>query len=131
MMSKANLIRNGLFSNCPFAVGRRIWPVSIAVFVCVIIAPSLAYAHRGFGPAELGPPVITSGLLGFICYWLVMLWPSIKRKGAKGQNQVAPLTGGHVGSQDIRIKRKPRLRVIETGSQFHSDQNSSRRASNE
>jgi hypothetical protein len=35
-----------------------------------------AYAHGGIaGPDELGPPVITSAILGIGGYWLMMLWP--------------------------------------------------------
>ncbi len=114
MASLAKLIRNRPFTN---------WQFAMAVFACVIAAPSLAHAH-GMGGAELGPPLVTSGLLGFVCYWLVVLWPSGKRKGvgSSGQNSVAP--------HAVRIKRKPRLRIIETPSHSHSDQSSGRRAGN-
>jgi hypothetical protein len=41
------------------------------------IFASRAYAHGGIaGPDELGPPVITSAVLGIGGYWLMMLWPS-------------------------------------------------------
>lgn len=41
------------------------------------VLASSAHAHGGIaGPDELGPPVITSALLGIACYWIVMLWPS-------------------------------------------------------
>jgi len=118
MASIAKLIRNRLF-----AVSRRVWPVSLAVFTCMLAVPSLVHAH-GMGGAELGPPILTSGLLGLVCYWLVILWPSAKRKGvgSSGQNRDAP--------QTVRIKRKPRLRIIETPSHSHSDQSSGRRAGN-
>jgi hypothetical protein len=32
------------------------------------------------GPQEIGPPLLTSVALGFVCYWLVILWPSSKPK---------------------------------------------------
>lgn len=39
-----------------------------------------AYAHGGIaGPDELGPPVITSVVLGLGGYWLMLLWPSRSR----------------------------------------------------
>ena len=121
MASLAKLIRNWPFTNWQFAASRRVWCISMAVFACVVTVPSLAHAH-GMGGAELGPPIVTSGLLGFVCYWLVILWPSAKRKGvgSSGQNRVAP--------QTVRIKRKPRLRIIETPGHSHSDQSSGRRA---
>jgi hypothetical protein len=107
--------------NRPFAGSRWVWQISMAVFACVIIAPSLVHAH-GMGGEELGPPIVTSGLLGFVCYWLVVLWPSAKEKVDPagrfgGQNRGAP-----------RVKRKPRLRIIETHSQSHTDQHSGRSA---
>jgi hypothetical protein len=39
-----------------------------------------AHAHGGIaGPDELGPPVITSAVLGLGGYWLMQLWPSRRR----------------------------------------------------
>jgi len=39
-----------------------------------------AYAHGGIaGPDELGPPVITSAVLGLGGYWLMLLWPLRRR----------------------------------------------------
>ena len=36
-----------------------------------------AHAHGGIaGPDDLGPPVVTSAVLGLAGYWLMMLWPS-------------------------------------------------------
>jgi hypothetical protein len=50
---------------------------------------STAYAHGGIaGPDELGPPVITSALLGIACYWLVLMWPSRKARGGQKTNKV-------------------------------------------
>lgn len=110
-----------VISNRLFALAQRVWPFSLAVCASIMIAPALVQAH-GMGMEEVGPPIVTSGLVGFVCYWLVMLWPSGKRKsgpnvGVSGQNRDIP-----------RIKRKPRLRVIETNPQLHSEQTSQRRA---
>ena len=44
------------------------------------LTPSWAYAHRGFGPAELGLPLGATVGLGVVCYWVVMLWPRSKKK---------------------------------------------------
>jgi len=57
--------------------------------------------------SEIAPPVMTAGILAFVCYWLVVLWPA--SKGAETDGRGSPETG-----PVIRIKRKPRLRVIET-----------------
>jgi hypothetical protein len=42
-----------------------------------------AHAHGGIaGPDDLGPPVITSAVLGLGGYWLMQLWPSRRRSVA-------------------------------------------------
>jgi len=57
------------------------------------VMASSAHAHGGIaGPDELGPPVITSALLGIACYWLVLLWPS--RKPRKTQVTGKPMRRG-------------------------------------
>ena len=73
----------------------------------VLSLPGLAYAH-GANAAEMAPPIVTSGLLGFVCYWLVILWPASKRAASHPDRFAVSV----VGPQPIRIKRKPRLRVI-------------------
>ncbi len=43
----------------------------------LLASASIVHAHGGIaGPDELGPPVITSTMLGIACYWIVTLWPS-------------------------------------------------------
>jgi hypothetical protein len=61
------------------AMLRRGWRLSAAVFVSMLVAPAWALAHGSMGPDEIGPPIVTSGLLGFAGYWIVMLWPSKKK----------------------------------------------------
>ena len=52
---------------------------------------STAFAHGGIaGPDELGPPVITSAVLGIVGYWTVMLWPT-RRKGRGHGNGKRPI----------------------------------------
>lgn len=112
----AKVIRNRLF-----ALAQRVWPFSVAVCASLVIAPALAQAH-GMGMEEVGPPIVTSGLVGFVCYWLVMLWPSGKSKSAANVGLNRQTTGLP------RVKRKPRLRVIETSPQLQSEQTPQRRA---
>ena len=121
-----------LTRNHPFAGPRRVWRISLAVLACLMASPSLAHAHGGMA-GELGPPIVTSGLLGFVCYWLVMLWPSSKKKGNTEvrpgtQNKSAPRTDRRSHKKSARVKRVPPLRKIERSGQFGSDQNSGRRA---
>jgi hypothetical protein len=55
---------------------------AVGAAVAMLAAASLAHAHGGMaGPDEIGPPLFTSFALGFVCYWLVILWPSSKSKG--------------------------------------------------
>ncbi|HKV53419.1 MAG TPA: hypothetical protein VJN94_02145 [Candidatus Binataceae bacterium] len=57
----------------------RCWTIAA---VWLAITCSTAFAHGGIaGPDELGPPVITSAVLGIVGYWTVMLWPSRKGPG--------------------------------------------------
>ncbi|MGE0683420.1 MAG: hypothetical protein AB7P69_21280 [Candidatus Binatia bacterium] len=107
---------------------------SIAMFALLLMAPALALAHGGMGPEEIGPPMMTSGLLGFVGYWVVMLWPSAKKKddqdvGTSGQNPYTPRTDRFSHKRSVRVKRTPRLRKIEGRGQFGSDQNTRRKAS--
>ena len=131
MASMASMVR--LMRNRPFAVPRRVWRISMAVLACLIAAPSLAHAHGGMaGPEELGPPIFTSGLLGFLCYWLVMLWPSAKKKsdtavGSGTQNKSATRTRGRSNQNSARVKQGSRLRKIERSGQVGSNVNSGRK----
>ena len=120
--------------NWPFAVSGLAWRISLTVFGYLMIAPSLAHAHGGMSGSELGPPLVTSGLLGFVCYWLVVLWPSAKKKN--GDREVEPSlpnrsvsrTRRHAHQNAARIKLRPRLRKIERSSQVASNVHSGRKA---
>lgn len=76
------------------------------VFAALLASPSLVSAH-GMGLEEMGPPVATSITLAFACYWLMMLWPSGKSK------EISPFEMVDQATDAIRIKQKPRLRVVE------------------
>ena len=97
----------------------------LAVFALACIVPSLAHAH-GMDVAVMAPPLMTSGLLAFMCYWLVIWWP-VSKKDSTGRNGYGPAQPS-VDSQTIRIKRKPRLRVIEATRQREDGQPETRRA---
>jgi hypothetical protein len=122
-----------LLSNWPFVESRQVWRISVAIFVSWLVAPALAHAH-GMGPEEIGPPIVTSGLLGFAGYWVVMLWPSTKKKDDQGigvgeQNLYAPRIDSRSSKRSAHMKRRPRLRKIEGSGRFGSDQNTRRKAS--
>lgn len=98
----------------------RVCSVLMALLAGLSLFPPSVYAH-GMNISEIGPPVITAGLLAFVCYWLVVLWPASKSVEPDGRG--LPETG-----PVIRIKRKPRLRVIETKPQLPDEQPEPRRA---
>ncbi len=98
----------------------RVCSVLVALLAGLSLFPSPVYAH-GMNISEIAPPVITAGILGFVCYWLVVLWPVSKSAETDGGG--LPETG-----PVIRIKRKPRLRVIETRPQLPDEQHETRRA---
>jgi hypothetical protein len=53
-----------------------------------------AYAHGGMaGPDELGPPVLTSAVLGIGGYWLMLLWPSRRRSVVTDKKRKPMRTG--------------------------------------
>ena len=53
-----------------------------------------AYAHGGMaGPDELGPPVLTSAVLGIGGYWLMLLWPSRRRSAVTNKKRKPMRTG--------------------------------------
>jgi hypothetical protein len=59
---------------------RRITRVALGIGLSLIGTASLVHAHGGMAsPDELGPPLFTSAALAFVCYWVVVLWPSSKR----------------------------------------------------
>jgi hypothetical protein len=118
----------------PFVASQPLWRISLVVFAWVLVAPVLVFAHGGMGPDEIGPPIMTSSLLGFVGYWAVMLWPTRKKKDdaglhSDGQGGFAQRTARRAPRRTSRVKRAPRLRKIEGGSQIDNDQNPRRRAS--
>jgi hypothetical protein len=53
-----------------------------------------AYAHGGIaGPDELGPPVLTSAVLGIGGYWLMLLWPLRRRSRVDNKKRKPMRTG--------------------------------------
>ena len=118
--------------NPRFAAPRWAWRLGTAVLACLAASPSPAHAHGGMAGSELGPPLVTSGLLGFVCYWLVMLWPSAKKKGDTAVGSGTPNRGvartrRHTHQHAVRFKQAPRLRKIERSGPIISTVNSGRK----
>jgi len=82
----------------------------IGVLVYLTASVSTAHAHGGMaGPDELGPPLFTSAALAFVCYWLVILWPSSRNKnGTNPQSRRKTLP-----SHDRLDLSRPKKRVIQ------------------
>jgi len=102
---------------------------------CMIVLPTLAHAHGAMGPDELGPPLSTAGLLGFVSYWVVMLWPARKKKTnsqpmSNTQYHDTASPGGRPHKRkNPRVKRIPHLRKVGASGQIASDQPERRKAS--
>ena|ERR1044071_4196465 len=114
-------------------VGRR-GSLSFIVLAYVFLAPALAHAHGAMASDELGPPLFTAGLLGFVSYWVVILWPSSRKKddpqaGANPQNGGVPQSPKRKSKSTSRVKRRPYLRVVGPGEQWQSEQQARRKAS--
>ena len=113
---------------------RQTWLIRMTTLTCMIALPALAHAHGAMGPDELGPPLGTAGLLGFVSYWVVMLWPSGKKKAdsrakSNAGNSTVAQQPRPRRRKHPRVKRVHHLRKIEAGSQFSSDQPVRRKAS--
>jgi hypothetical protein len=73
----------------------------LVTLTVLLVTPVLAHAHGAMSGDELGPPLLTSGLLGFVSYWVVMLWPSSRR------NQT-PQSGSNGKREQGSQVRRPR-----------------------
>src|SRR5205823_177584 len=93
----------GQFTDRSYPMFRRHHALCLMMLVVSFFAPALAHAHGAMSGDELGPPLLTAGLLGFVSYWVVMLWPSSRKNqtpqpGSNRQNE-------H-GSQGRRPRRR-------------------------
>ena len=71
----------------------RNFAVTVALLWTAIFG-TRAHAHGGIaGPDELGPPVITSAVLGIGGYWLMLLWPSRRRSVVNNKKRRPMRTG--------------------------------------
>jgi hypothetical protein len=94
--------------------------IGVAALASMLASASAAHAHGGMaGPGELGPPLLTSGALGFACYWLVILWPSGKNRritphdsgpknGSSGRSSAQSS-----GRKSTRTKQTPHLKMVD------------------
>ncbi len=84
---------------------RRRWPAAVSAALAALAAASIAHAHGGMaGPEEIGPPLFTSFAIGFVCYWLIILWPSSKNHDDPPANQAARR------ARNRRGRKRPALR---------------------
>ena len=75
-----------------YVMSRHVVTVRLMTLVLLLASPALAHAHGAMSGDELGPPLLTAALLGFVSYWVVMLWPSshknqTPRSGSNRQNE--------------------------------------------
>lgn len=110
---------------------RHLWSASLVLLLVTLVLPVLAHAHGGMGPDEVGPPLVTSGLLGFASYWVVMLWPWSRKNDDQGADTGVPTVSQPGGAKRSgRIKRlPPRLRKVEGTGQSRVEPNARRKAS--
>jgi hypothetical protein len=67
---------------------RRTLGTLLGISVWLITCASLASAHGDMvGPDEMGPPAAISAVLGISGYWLMVLWPSRRRRRADEQTR--------------------------------------------
>jgi hypothetical protein len=73
---------------------RTIFRAVLVALLWMGLFAARAYAHGGIaGPDDLGPPVITSAVLGVGGYWLMLMWPS-RRRPAVNDKKRKPMRGG-------------------------------------
>jgi hypothetical protein len=73
---------------------RTIFRAVLVALLWIGLFAARAYAHGGIaGPDDLGPPVITSAVLGVGGYWLMLMWPS-RRRPAVNDRKRKPMRGG-------------------------------------
>ena len=73
---------------------RTIFRALLVALLWMGLFAARAYAHGGIaGPDDLGPPVLTSAVLGVGGYWLMLMWPS-RRRPAVTDKKRRPMRGG-------------------------------------
>lgn len=73
---------------------RTIFRAVLVALLWIGLFAARAYAHGGIaGPDDLGPPVITSAVLGVGGYWLMLMWPS-RRRPAVSDKKRKPMRDG-------------------------------------
>lgn len=125
------MARKTLIHIRPASTVRSAWGLRLVLLGVMLVLPVVAHAHGGMGPDEVGPPLVTSGLLGFASYWVVMLWPWARRNTDQDLGTRASTASRPEGpKRSGRSKRlPPRLRKIEGTGQFRSEPTARRRAS--
>ncbi len=71
---------------------RRALGVGACAGLWLLTLAATAHAHGGMaGPDEMGPPIISSGILGALGYWAMMLWPSHKHRRGEAETDARPI----------------------------------------
>jgi len=104
---------------------QRIARSTIAAIAWMLASASIAQAHGGLaGPAEVGPPIVTSIALAFVCYWLVILWPASKRNddasgdGSRSQSRASDRTRARGAAKSGAAKQQTQLRNVAANARF-------------
>ena len=89
--------------------------VAVAAWVAGSTLPVLA--HGVASGDQLAPPLFTAGAVGFVIYWLIVLWPS---QGGAAEAQVAgtrffALVGGRMMERLDQDKQKSHLKAVGRG----------------
>ncbi len=99
----------------------RIARIAIAMLTTILTSASAAHAHGGMaGPSEIGPPLLTSGALGFACYWLVILWPSARKRietpdgSSTKKGDGARMNGPLSTRKSAPMKQTPHLKKVKS-----------------
>lgn len=88
--------------------------VAVVVFASALWLSLPAYAHGGMaGPDELGPPMAVSGVLAFISYWVVLLWPRRQHHDDDGDGEQDSAFGG--GDFPGSVRRRNRNKAAKAG----------------
>ncbi|MDO8433302.1 MAG: hypothetical protein Q7S58_12920 [Candidatus Binatus sp.] len=108
---------------------------ALAAIASMLASPALAHAHGGLGgPSEVGPPIMTSIALAFVCYWVVILWPASKRGDhtAGGANGSQSRNGDRARARTMAksgvAKQRAQLRTAGANGRLEDEANARRKA---
>ena len=99
------------------ALFRRVLQLSVVVTGWLVGSTLPVYAHGVASGDQLAPPLFTAGAVGFVIYWLIVLWPSQGQEaGAQGtETQFFALVGGRMMERLDEEKSNSHLRPVDRG----------------